>query len=113
MNKEEVRARIEEIGIIPAVRTAAAEEARFAAEAVASGGIPIVEITMTIPGALDVIAHLAKNTPDVLIGAGTILDTETARRCLDAGAHFLRIRASTCLLSSSPTNKIFWFLRAH
>jgi 2-dehydro-3-deoxyphosphogluconate aldolase/(4S)-4-hydroxy-2-oxoglutarate aldolase len=89
MNKEEVRARIEEIGIIPAVRTASAEEARFAAEAVSSGGIPIVEITMTIPGALDVIAHLAKNTPDVLIGAGTILDTETARRCLDAGAHFL------------------------
>ena len=89
MNKEAVRARIEEIGIIPAIRTASAEEARFAAEAVSSGGIPIVEITMTIPGALDVIAHLAKSMPEVIIGAGTILDTDTAHRCLDAGAHFL------------------------
>jgi 2-dehydro-3-deoxyphosphogluconate aldolase / (4S)-4-hydroxy-2-oxoglutarate aldolase len=89
MKKEEVCARIEEIGIIPAVRTASAEDARFAAEAVSSGGIPIVEITMTIPGALEVIAHLAKNTPDVIIGAGTVLDSDTAQRCLEAGAHFL------------------------
>jgi len=89
MNKEVIRARIEEIGIIPAIRTASAEEARFAAEAVTSGGIPIVEITMTIPGALEVITQLAKSLPELTIGAGTILDTQTARRCLDAGAHFL------------------------
>jgi 2-dehydro-3-deoxyphosphogluconate aldolase / (4S)-4-hydroxy-2-oxoglutarate aldolase len=89
MNKQEVRARIEEIGIIPAVRAASNEDASFAAEAVASGGIPIVEITLTTPGAIDLISHLAKFHSNVLVGAGTILDSETAKRCLDAGAQFL------------------------
>jgi 2-dehydro-3-deoxyphosphogluconate aldolase/(4S)-4-hydroxy-2-oxoglutarate aldolase len=89
MNIEEVRARIHEIGIIPGIRTASAEDAHFAADTVASGGIPIVEITMTIPGAIDMITYLAKHIPGVLVGAGTVLDTETARRCLDAGAGFL------------------------
>jgi 2-dehydro-3-deoxyphosphogluconate aldolase/(4S)-4-hydroxy-2-oxoglutarate aldolase len=56
---------------------------------VASGGIAIVEITTTTPGATHLISFLAKHTPDVLIGAGTVLDAETARKCLDAGAHFL------------------------
>jgi 2-dehydro-3-deoxyphosphogluconate aldolase/(4S)-4-hydroxy-2-oxoglutarate aldolase len=89
MNKEEVRAKIQDIGIVPAVRTSSAEEARFAAEAVAKAGIPIVEITMTVPGAIDVISDLLRNAPDVIVGAGTILDLETARRCLKAGAKFL------------------------
>ena len=89
MKKEEVHARIEEIGIVPAVRTSSAEDARFAAEAVSRGGIPIVEITMTVPGAIEVISSLAKNIPDMLVGAGSVLDVETARRCLDAGAQFL------------------------
>lgn len=89
MKKEEVQARIEELGIIPAVRAARGEDASFAAEAVASGGLPIVEITMTVPGALDVISHLAKHHPKVIVGAGTVLDMDTAHRCLDAGAQFL------------------------
>jgi 2-dehydro-3-deoxyphosphogluconate aldolase / (4S)-4-hydroxy-2-oxoglutarate aldolase len=89
MNKEEVRAKIQDIGIVPAVRTSSAEEARFAAEAVAKAGIPIVEITMTVPGAIDVISDLLRNAPDVIVGAGTILDLETARLCLKAGAKFL------------------------
>lgn len=89
MDRETVRARIEEFGIIPAVRTSSAEDARFATEAVARGGIPIVEITMTVPGALEVIADLTRHMPDVVVGAGTVLDLETARRCLDAGANFL------------------------
>jgi len=89
MKKEEVHARIEEIGIIPAVRVSSAEDARFAAEAVSRGGIPIVEITMTVPGALEVISHLLKATPEMIVGAGSILDVETARRCVDAGAQFL------------------------
>jgi len=89
MKKEEVHARIEEIGIIPAVRTSSAENARFAAEAVSRGGIPIVEIAMTVPGALDVISLLAKNIPGMLVGAGSVLDADMARRCLDAGAQFL------------------------
>jgi 2-dehydro-3-deoxyphosphogluconate aldolase / (4S)-4-hydroxy-2-oxoglutarate aldolase len=89
MKKEEVRARIEEIGIIPSIRVSSTEEAQFAAEAVTRGGIPIVEITMTVPGALEVISHLIKDGPQMLVGAGSVLDIETARKCLDAGAHFL------------------------
>jgi len=79
-----------EIGIVPVVRAASAQQAMQAAAAVSAGGIPIVEITMTVPGAIDVIAQLAKTKgPDALIGAGTVLDAETARRCIDAGADFL------------------------
>lgn len=89
MKKEEVHARIEEIGIVPAVRTSSAENAQFAAEAVSRGGIPIVEITMTVPGALNVISSLAKSFPEILVGAGSVLDVETAQRCLEAGAQFL------------------------
>jgi 2-dehydro-3-deoxyphosphogluconate aldolase/(4S)-4-hydroxy-2-oxoglutarate aldolase len=89
MKKEEVQARIEEIGIVPAVRLSSAEDARFATEAVSHGGIPIVEITMTVPGAIEVISELAKHSPELILGAGTLFDTETAKRCLDAGATFL------------------------
>jgi len=56
---------------------------------VARGGIPIVEITMTVPGALQVIADLVRDLPDVLVGAGTVLDAGMARHCLEAGAAFL------------------------
>src|SRR6202047_1153468 len=89
MNKEEVHAKIMEIGILPGGRTSSAAEARFAAETIAKAGIPIVEITMTVPGAIDVISHLVHNLPEVIVGAGTVLDSETAQRCLKAGAKFL------------------------
>jgi 2-dehydro-3-deoxyphosphogluconate aldolase/(4S)-4-hydroxy-2-oxoglutarate aldolase len=89
MKKLEVRARIEEIGIIPGVRVSKSEHALYAAEAVNRAGIPIAEITMTVPNAIEVISDLAKNLPDMVVGAGTVLDTETAHRCLDAGAKFL------------------------
>jgi 2-dehydro-3-deoxyphosphogluconate aldolase/(4S)-4-hydroxy-2-oxoglutarate aldolase len=84
MRKDEVHARIEEIGIIPSVRTSSAENAQFAAEAVSRGGIPVVEITMTVPKAIDVISSLVKSIPDLLVGAGSVLDVPTARRCLDS-----------------------------
>jgi len=89
MKKSEVRAVIEDIGIIPGVRVSVPDEARFAAEAVHRAGIPIAEITMTVPKAIDVISYLAKKLPDMVVGAGTVLDTETAQRCIDAGAKFL------------------------
>src|SRR2546423_9579343 len=89
MEKEKVRERILAVGIVPVVRAASAQEARVAAEAVYEGGIPIVEITMTVPGAIDVIRELAKSMSRVLIGAGTVLNAEMARRCFDAGAEFL------------------------
>jgi 2-dehydro-3-deoxyphosphogluconate aldolase/(4S)-4-hydroxy-2-oxoglutarate aldolase len=89
VKKNEVRARIREIGIIPGVRVSSAADARFAAEAVNRGGIPIAEITMTVPEAIEAIAGLTRSHPEMIVGAGTILDLETARRCLDAGAKFL------------------------
>jgi 2-dehydro-3-deoxyphosphogluconate aldolase/(4S)-4-hydroxy-2-oxoglutarate aldolase len=90
MEKQKVSDQIMEIGIVPVVRAASPREAFLASEAVCEGGIPIVEITMTVPGALEVIRELAKdNASKLLIGAGTVLDVETARRCRDAGAQFL------------------------
>jgi 2-dehydro-3-deoxyphosphogluconate aldolase/(4S)-4-hydroxy-2-oxoglutarate aldolase len=89
VTKQEVRARIAEIGIVPVIRASSAEEAKFAAESISSGGIPIVEITMTVPGAVEVIAELRHTSPNILVGAGTVLNRETALRCAHAGAQFL------------------------
>src|SRR5260370_15028073 len=89
MNKEKIRSLIAEVGIIPAIRLSSTQDALFAAEAVSSSGIPIVEVTMTVPGATEVISELARNNPEIVVGAGTVLDLENARRCLDAGAKFL------------------------
>ena len=89
MSKEQVRATIQEVGILPGVRTSSAGDARFAAETIANAGIPIVEITLTVPGAIDVISDLVRSLPEVIVGAGTVMDIETARLCLRAGAKFL------------------------
>ena len=89
MKKQEVHALIEKIGIVPVIRTASPQEARFAAEAVWQGGIPIVEITMTIPQALDVISELVKTMPKLLVGAGTVVNQDLALQCFDVGAQFL------------------------
>lgn len=89
MTREKVRARIEEIGVIPAIRVGSAEDALFAAQAVHRGGISVVEMTMTIPGVFEVIQELRRTTPDLLVGAGTVLYSETARLCVEAGAVFL------------------------
>ncbi len=73
--REQVRQRIIEIGIVPVVRASSADHARKAAEAVCAGGIPIVELTMTVPGAIELIADLRRTLdPEVLVGAGTVLD---------------------------------------
>ncbi len=88
--REHVRQKIIAIGIIPVVRAASADQAMRAAEAVCAGGIPVVEVTMTVPGAIDLIERLVKQMgSDMLIGAGTVIDAETAQRCVDAGAEFL------------------------
>ncbi len=89
MTRAEVRARIEEIGIIPALRVSSPEQAVFGAEAVNHAGIPIAEITNTVPNAAGVISQLVKRFPNMVVGGGTVLDTEIARRFLDAGAKFL------------------------
>jgi 2-dehydro-3-deoxyphosphogluconate aldolase/(4S)-4-hydroxy-2-oxoglutarate aldolase len=89
MTRLEVCKRIEDTGIIPGVRVSSAEDAMFAAETICSSGITVVEITNTTPGAIDVIRELTRRFPDVVVGGGTVLDTDTAKRCLDAGATFL------------------------
>jgi len=89
MRKQDVRLIIEKVGIVPVIRASSAEEARFAADCVAKGGVPIVEITMTVPGAVEVIRELVKAMPQVLVGAGTVLNEGSARQCADAGAQFL------------------------
>lgn len=89
MKREDISARIVEVGIMPSVRVSGAELALFAAETVYEAGIPVVEITMTVPNAIEVIAELAQNYPGLIVGAGTVLDTETAQRCVDAGARFI------------------------
>jgi 2-dehydro-3-deoxyphosphogluconate aldolase/(4S)-4-hydroxy-2-oxoglutarate aldolase len=89
LTRTEVRARIEEIGIVPAIRVPEVQHARFAVEALHRAGITIAEVTMTVPNALDVISETTRRFPRMVIGAGTVLDAETARRCLDAGARFL------------------------
>ena len=89
MTKTEVCAKIQSVGLIPAVRVSTPEDAWLAAEAVSRGGIPIVELTMTVPKAADLITHLLKKHPQMVVGAGTVLDVETARACLGAGASFI------------------------
>ncbi len=89
MQKQELRARVEEVGLVPVIRTSSAEDARFAVEEVSHGGIPLIEVTMTVPGAINVIKDVVKHVPGIIVGAGTVLDVETARSCLDAGAQFI------------------------
>jgi 2-dehydro-3-deoxyphosphogluconate aldolase / (4S)-4-hydroxy-2-oxoglutarate aldolase len=89
VNKEQVRVQIEKVGIVPAVRVSSREDAIFAATAVYRAGIPIAEITVTVPEAVEVISKLRHDLPEMIVGAGTVLDKETAQRCVQAGAQFL------------------------
>jgi 2-dehydro-3-deoxyphosphogluconate aldolase/(4S)-4-hydroxy-2-oxoglutarate aldolase len=90
MTIDEVIRRIGEIGIVPVVRAASVEDATRAVEAICAGGIPILEITMTVPNAISVIRHVVReHGSTALIGAGTVTTGEQAEKCLDAGAEFL------------------------
>jgi len=90
MNKTDVLQRIREVGLIPVVRAESAALAMRAVEAIKAGGVNVLEVTMTVPGAIGVIEQLTKAFgAEVLIGAGTVLDPETADRCIQAGAQFI------------------------
>jgi 2-dehydro-3-deoxyphosphogluconate aldolase/(4S)-4-hydroxy-2-oxoglutarate aldolase len=90
VNIEEVVRKIGEVGIVPVIRAKSPSIACLAAEAVSAAGIPIVEITMTVPDATQVIQRVVKEFgKDVLTGAGTVTTADQARACLDAGAQFL------------------------
>ena len=90
MNKQDVLKSIEEVGVVPVVRASSAEEAMQVIEAIRAGGVPVLEITMTVPRAVHVIEQVADRYGDeVVVGAGTVLDAETARTCILAGATFV------------------------
>jgi 2-dehydro-3-deoxyphosphogluconate aldolase/(4S)-4-hydroxy-2-oxoglutarate aldolase len=89
MTKQTILSTIREIGLVPVVRTASAESAFKAIEAIYEGGVLTAEITMTVPGALRALEKLADHFGDrILLGAGTVLDPETCRACMLAGAQF-------------------------
>ena len=90
MDKSDVIKTIKDTGIIPVVRATSADEAMRAIDAIREGGISVLEITMTVPGAIGVIEEVAKRYgSEALVGAGTVLDSETARACILAGAQFI------------------------
>src|SRR5579859_3852830 len=89
MTKDQILSFITEIGIVPVVRTSSAEGAIKAIDAIYRGGIRAAEITMTVPGALRALEKVADQFGDrIVLGAGTVLDPETARSCMLAGAQF-------------------------
>lgn len=88
--KLEILKEIIRVGVVPVIRASSAEEALRVVEAIKNGGVSILEITMTVPGAIRVIEELTRRLGgEVLVGAGTVLDAETARACLLAGAQFV------------------------
>ena len=90
MNKEDVLQTIRDTGIIPVVRAQSADEAMRAIDAIRAGGVSLLEITMTVPGAVGVIEQVSRRYgSEALVGAGTVLDGETARACIAAGAQFV------------------------
>ena len=89
-DKDSVKAEILRCGFVPIIRTDNPESAVRVAGAIRDGGAPLLEITMTVPGALDIIKEIVDAFGDtVLVGAGTILDCETARMAILAGAAFI------------------------
>jgi 2-dehydro-3-deoxyphosphogluconate aldolase/(4S)-4-hydroxy-2-oxoglutarate aldolase len=89
MTKAQVLHKLNEVGLVPVLRAESVEEAVGLASVIAAGGVTVLEITMTVSGAIDVIRQLKKELPHVMIGAGTVLDAETARTCILEGAEFI------------------------
>ncbi|HLA79107.1 MAG TPA: bifunctional 4-hydroxy-2-oxoglutarate aldolase/2-dehydro-3-deoxy-phosphogluconate aldolase [Vicinamibacteria bacterium] len=90
MDKQQVLALIRRQGVVPVIRAESAEEATRAIEAIRAGGVSVLEITMTVPGAVRLIEEVAGQVgEEAVVGAGTVLDAETARACILAGARFV------------------------
>ena len=89
MDKKAVLDRIVATGVIPVIRAQSADEAASAIAAIQKGGVSVLEITMTVPGAIELIREVARRATDALVGAGTVLDPESALACIDAGARFV------------------------
>jgi 2-dehydro-3-deoxyphosphogluconate aldolase/(4S)-4-hydroxy-2-oxoglutarate aldolase len=89
MNKSEIISRIRECGVLPVIRASSKEEALSIIDAIVAGGIDTIEVTMTVPNAVALILQLTTGRDDLLIGAGSVLDPEQARDCINAGAKFI------------------------
>jgi len=89
MDKKTVLERITATGVIPVIRAQSADEAASAIAAIQKGGVSVLEITMTVPGAIELIREVTRRATDALVGAGTVLDPENALACIDAGARFV------------------------
>jgi 2-dehydro-3-deoxyphosphogluconate aldolase/(4S)-4-hydroxy-2-oxoglutarate aldolase len=90
MEKREIFNRMIQEGLVPVIRVSSAQEAIDVADAIKEGGVTLIEITMSVPGAIDVIKELAQKYRDeIIMGAGTVLDPETGRAALLAGAQFI------------------------
>src|SRR6201996_3135387 len=89
MDKASVLQSLKKIGLVPVLRAESVDKALALANAIADGGVTVLEITMTVPGAIQVMRKLAEQRPDLLIGAGTGLDAEAARMCILEGAQFV------------------------
>ena len=90
MTREQILQQIKKVGLVPVLRAPSSEIAVAAAQAIEKGGVPVIEVTMTVPGAIDVIREMVKSSQGrVLVGAGTVLDPETARACMLVGAQFV------------------------
>ena len=89
LTKGEVCTCIEDTGLIPAMNGAAAEDVLFVADTLLEAGIPILEISMNTPDAIDILSYVVKQAPTTIVGGGSIRNAETARKCQNAGARFL------------------------
>lgn len=89
MHKREVLKHIAFVGLVPVIRAESKDEAIRVIDAIAAGGLSTVEVTMTVPGAISIIEALHKRDSSLVVGAGTVLDPETARACILAGAQFI------------------------
>jgi 2-dehydro-3-deoxyphosphogluconate aldolase/(4S)-4-hydroxy-2-oxoglutarate aldolase len=87
--KQQILTRIRQTGIIPVLRALSMEEAFSIVDAISAGGIDVVEVTMTVPGATEIIRKLRQTRSNLLVGAGTVLDPENARICMQEGAQFI------------------------
>jgi len=89
LTRADVMRRIEQTGVVAVVRLTDAAVGRDVANALMAGGVTAIEITMTVPGAVELIEELSRTLPQALIGAGTVTDPATARDVIDAGAKFV------------------------
>jgi 2-dehydro-3-deoxyphosphogluconate aldolase / (4S)-4-hydroxy-2-oxoglutarate aldolase len=89
LEKHEIRACIEDTGVVPNATIANLEDAAFLAETLTQGGVPIIEISLNSPDALEIVDYLTKHAPTTIVGAGGVRSVNVAQKCVDSGARFI------------------------